>query len=163
MESAEKCLENPEDYQGRATLMWAATLALNGLPVAGIGQFNFPNHLIEHALSALYDIAHGAGLSIIIPGWMKYASKHSPTKFAQFAERVFGIQEESPEKTAEKGIEALKAWFDKIGSPTSLAAANIPEDAIENLAQNAADLGVVWNNVPEYTKDVIIEILTLCK
>ena len=67
------------------------------------------------------------------------------------------------EKAAEKGIEALKAWFDKIGSPTSLAAVNIPEDAIENLAQNAADLGVVWNNVPEYTKDVIIEILTLCK
>ena len=105
--------------------MWAATLALNGLPVSGIGQFNFPNHLIEHALSALYDIAHGAGLSIVIPGWMKYASKQSPAKFAQFAERVFGIQEESPEKAAEKGIEALKAWFDKIGSPTSLAAANI--------------------------------------
>ena len=163
MESAEKCLENPEDYQGRATLMWSATLALNGLPVSGIGDFMFPNHLIEHSLSALYDIAHGAGLAIVMPGWMKYyAAKNSPKKFAQFAERIFGIKEDSPEKAAEKGIEALKAWFEKIGAPTTLSAGNIPEEEIGKIAENAAALAVVWG-IPVYTKEVIEDVLRLCK
>lgn len=162
MESTERCLENPEDYQGRATLMWAATLALNGLPVAGIGKHGFPNHMIEHSLSAIYDIAHGAGLSIVIPGWMKYVSRKSPAKFAQFAERVFDIQQNSPEKAAATGIKTLKAWFDKIGSPTTLSAGNIPEEDIEKIAENALMLAKKWK-LSEYTKDVIVEILRLCK
>ena len=137
MECAEKLLENPKDYQARATMMWASTLALNGLPVAGIGKFEFPTHMIEHSLSSMYDMAHGAGLSIVTPGWMKYVYKKSPAKYAQFAERVFGIQEESPEKTAAKGIETLQAWFDKIGSPTTLTAGNIPINDIPKIAENA--------------------------
>lgn len=162
MESTERCLENPEDYQGRATMMWAATLALNGLPVAGIGKHGFPNHMIEHSLSAIYDIAHGAGLSIVIPGWMKYVSRKSPAKFAQFAERVFDIHKNSPEEAAKKGIEALKSWFEKIGTPTSLSAGNIPEEDIERIAENAIMLAKKWK-LNEYTKDVIAEILRLCK
>jgi alcohol dehydrogenase YqhD (iron-dependent ADH family) len=162
MESTERCLENPEDYQGRATMMWAATLALNGFPVAGIGKHGFPNHMIEHSLSAIYDVPHGAGLSIVIPGWMKYASRKSPAKFAQFAKRVFEIQEDVPEKAAEKGIEALKAWFEKIKSPTSLSAGNIPEEDIERIAENALMLAKKWK-LSEYTKEVIAEILRLCK
>jgi alcohol dehydrogenase YqhD (iron-dependent ADH family) len=162
MESTERILENPKDYQGRATMMWAATLALNGLPVAGIGPHGFPNHLMEHSLSAIYDIAHGAGLSIIMPGWMRYASRKSPAKFAQFAERVFGIKESSSEKSAEKGIAALKAWFEKIGSPTTLAAAKIPAIDIEKIAENVVMLAKKWK-LSEYTKEVIAEVLTLCK
>jgi alcohol dehydrogenase YqhD (iron-dependent ADH family) len=162
MESTERILENPQDYQGRATMMWAASLALNGLPVAGIGQHSFPNHMIEHSLSAIYDIPHGAGLSIVIPGWMKYASRKSLAKFVQFAEQVFDIYENSPEQAAEKGIEALKAWFEKIGSPTTLSAGNIPEGDIEKIAENAVMLAKKWK-LTEYTKDVITEVLRLCK
>lgn len=163
MESTERILNDPEDYQGRATMMWAAAMAFNGLPVAGIGKIGFPNHMIEHSLSAIYDIAHGAGLSIVIPGWMKYASQKSPRKFAQFAERVFGIQEDSPEKAAEKGINALKTWFETIGSPTSLSAGNIPEEDIEKIAANASMLAKKWNLIDDYPQHVIAEILTLCK
>jgi len=162
MESTERILENPQDYQGRATMMWAATLALNGLPVAGLGLHGFPNHMIEHSLSALYDIAHGAGISIIIPGWMRYASRKSPAKFAQFAEHVFGLQGRSPEKSAEKGIAALKAWFEKIGSPTTLAAANIPANDIAKIAENAVMLAKKWK-LNEYTQEVIAEVLRLCR
>lgn len=162
MECAEKILENSEDYQARATMMWASTLALNGLPVAGIGYYEFPTHMIEHSLSSMYDMAHGAGLSIVTPGWMKYAYKKSPAKFAQFAERVFGIQEESPEKTAEKGIETLQTWFDKIGSPTTLRAANIPAGDIPKIAENAEQAAVLWE-LKRYTTEVIIEILNLCQ
>jgi alcohol dehydrogenase YqhD (iron-dependent ADH family) len=107
-------------------------------------------------------MAHGAGLSIVTPGWMKYMYKKSPAKYAQFAERVFGIQEESPEKAAEKGVEALQAWFDKIGSPTTLAAGNIPADDIPKIAENAEQAAVLWE-LKGYTKDVITEILNLCQ
>ncbi len=163
MESTERILKNPEDYQGRATMMWAAALALNGLPVAGIGLHGFPNHMIAHSLGALYDLPHGAALSIVIPGWMKYASRKSPAKFAQFAERVFGIHENSPEKAAEKGIEALKAWFEKIGSPVTLLVENISEEDIEKIAKNATMLANKWKLIDEYPKEVIAEILELCK
>jgi alcohol dehydrogenase YqhD (iron-dependent ADH family) len=163
MESTERILNDLEDYQGRATMMWAAAMAFNGLPVSGIGKIGFPNHMIEHSLSGIYDIAHGAGLSIVIPGWMKYASRKSPRKFAQFAERVFDIQEDSPEKASEKGIEALKTWFESIGSPTSLAAGNIPEEDIEKIAANASTLAKKWGLIDDYPQHVIAEILALCK
>ncbi len=162
MESTERILENPEDYQGRATMMWAAALALNGLPVAGIGGHGFPNHMIEHSLSALYDIPHGAGLSIVMPGWMRYVSRTSPTKFAQFAERVCDIHEDSPERAAQKGIETLKAWFEKIGGPTSLSAGHIPADDIDMIADNAVMLARKWN-LTAHTKDVIAEVLRHCQ
>lgn len=161
MENTEICLDNPQDYQGRAVMMWAATLALNGLPVSGIGEFSFPNHMIEHSLSAIYDIAHGAGLSIVIPGWMTYAASGAPVKFAQFAERIFGIVSNSPERTAEMGIEALKSWFRNIGSPVSLSEVNISENDIEMIAENATMLAQKWQ-LHEYTKDVITEVLKLC-
>ncbi len=163
MESMERLLENPADYQGRATLMWGATLALNGLHLAGIGPFGFPNHAIEHSLSAFYDIAHGAGLSIVIPGWMQYASEKNPAKFAQFAKRVFHIvKEDSDEQTAAKGTEALKAWFKKIGSPVTLSEAEIPASDIDALAENATMLCTKWG-LTDYTKEEIAKVLTRCQ
>ncbi len=162
MESTERILKTPDDYQGRATMMWAAALALNGLPVAGIGGYGFPNHMIEHSLSAIYNIPHGAGLSIVMPGWMTYASRKSPAKFAQFAERVFGIHETSPEASAAKGIDALKAWFEKLGAPTSLSAGNIPETDIDMIAENAVVLAQKWK-LTGYTQDVIADVLRLCQ
>ena len=162
MESADRIMDNAEDYQGRATMMWAATLALNGLPVAGIGATKSPNHLIAHSLGAMYDIAHGAALSIVIPGWMTYASQKSPRKFAQFAQRIFDIRGETPEKQAEKGIANLKTWFHKIGAPVSLAEGNIPEEDIEKIAENTQSLARKWNIADEYTPETVEHILRLC-
>ena len=163
MESADRVMANPTDYQGRATLMWAATLALNGLPPAGIGPFGFPNHMIEHSLSALYDLAHGAGLAIVIPGWMQYAARRNPAKFAQFAQRVFHfVSADSPEMTAAKGIEALKAWFRKLGCPVTLAAAEIPAADIEQIAENATMLAKKWG-LTDYTQAEIVNVLTFCQ
>jgi alcohol dehydrogenase YqhD (iron-dependent ADH family) len=75
MEATEKSLANPKDYDARANFMWSGTLAFNGLTTAGMGVVGFPVHMIEHSLSALYDIAHGAGLSIMLPGWMAWSAK----------------------------------------------------------------------------------------
>ncbi len=161
MECYERIVRDPKDYQGRATFMWTATLAWNGLGTTGIGDFGVPMHMLEHPLSALYDIAHGAGLSITIPAWMTWASRKDSRKFAQFAQNIFNIRAESIEEAAQEGISALKGWFDEIGSPTSFRAAGIPAADIEKIAENALELAKVWG-LHEYTKELIIELYTLC-
>jgi alcohol dehydrogenase YqhD (iron-dependent ADH family) len=161
MESCARVLANPHDYQGRADLMWTATLALNGLTGAGLGKVGFPMHMIEHSLSALYDVPHGAGLSAIIPGWMRHQCQKAPQRFAQFARRVFDIRDNSVETEARQGIIALEDWFGKVNSPASLAALNIPKDDIPLIAENAAPLAKIWR-MPDYDRKRIEAILTGC-
>jgi alcohol dehydrogenase YqhD (iron-dependent ADH family) len=161
VDATNRLMANLEDYDARATMMWAASLALNGLTTAGIGAYGFPNHMLAHSLSALYDIPHGAALSIVIPGWMKYSATQSPEKYARFAERVFALPGRPPAEAALAGIEALRGWFEQIGSPTTLAAVNIPAGDIERMAANATMLAEKWR-LKAYTKDVIAEILKLC-
>jgi|LGVE01.1.fsa_nt_gb alcohol dehydrogenase YqhD (iron-dependent ADH family) len=161
IESTEQILVQPDHPEARATMMWAATWALNGLSTAGIGVYGFPNHMIEHSLSALYDIAHGAGLSIVIPGWMAYKAEQQPAKFAQFAERVFGCNEGDEQERAQAGIAALKGWFAKIDSPVTLEAGGIPAGDIPAIAENATMLAQKWG-LTEYSSDVIASILKRC-
>lgn len=160
MESAEIILKNPLDYEARATLMWAASLAWNGLSTAGVEDSSYPNHMFAHILGAQYDIAHGAALSIIIPAWMKYKYKENISQFAGFAEIIFGIKEKSSEISAIKGIEQLKSWFKKIGSPVSFKDAKLPEGGLEKLAGEIIDLSKIWG-ITGYNKQVIMDILNL--
>ncbi len=118
-------------------------------------------HLIEHSLSALYNVPHGAGLSVIIPGWMRHQCRTTPQRFAQFAERVFDCRNGSTEERARKGIDALEQWFQKIHSPTSLKALNIPGQDIPLIAENAVDLARVWR-MPDYDREHIHAILAGC-
>jgi alcohol dehydrogenase YqhD (iron-dependent ADH family) len=161
MDSCDRVLKNLEDYDARADLMWAATLALNGLTGSGLGKVGFPMHLIEHSLSALYNVAHGAGLSVVIPGWMSHECETRPEKFTQFAERVFGFNSGTDTQKALDGILCLKGWFDMIKSPTSLGAINVPESDIPKIAENATGLAKIWQ-MKDYTKEKIEEILRLC-
>ncbi len=162
IESTEAILKDPRNYNARANTMWAATLGFNGLTTAGMGFVSFPAHMIEHSLSALYDIAHGAGLSITLPGWMSWAVGKNPAKFARLAREVFGVAEKDDGKAAREGIRLLKSWFSSIGSPTTLNGAGIPEDDIGRIAGNACATAAVWG-MKAYTAEVIAEILQLCK
>lgn len=162
IESTEQILLQPDHPEARATMMWAATWALNGLSTAGIGVYGFPNHMIEHSLSALYDVAHGAGLSIVMPGWMAYKAEQQPAKFAQFAERIFGCSEGDEFARAQAGILALKGWFAKINSPVTLSAGGIPDGDIPAIADNATMLAQKWG-LSEYSSDVIASILKRCR
>jgi alcohol dehydrogenase len=161
MESCNRVLNRLDDYQARADLMWTATLALNGLTGAGLGKVGFPMHMIEHSLSAFYNVPHGAGLSAVIPGWMRFHAQLDPMRFAQFAERVFDIREGSIEERAAGGIEALTTWFTKVNSPTTITALQIPEDDIPKIAENALTLGKVWR-MNDYDNDKIDTILRNC-
>ncbi len=153
MESTEILLQNPEDYNARAEFMWAATQALNGSTSAGTNPSGFPNHMIEHSLSALFNIAHGAGLAIVIPAWMQWFKNQNHAQFERFSKEIFGLN------SVDEGILALKNWFAKIGAPVHLEEASISKNEISAIAENAAQTAVVWGMNAVYTKRAIEDIL----
>jgi alcohol dehydrogenase YqhD (iron-dependent ADH family) len=133
IEEVPKVMKNPADYQARANVMWAGMVAHNDL--CGVGrEQDWSSHSIEHELSSLYDIAHGAGLAVIMPAWMKYVMRHDSARFAQFATRVWGCDMNfgDPERTALEGIGRFRSFLDSIGMPSTFAdigasASDIPE------------------------------------
>ncbi|HHU92445.1 MAG TPA: iron-containing alcohol dehydrogenase [Halanaerobiaceae bacterium] len=157
-------MEEPENYNARAELMWAGTLAHNG--IVGTGRIgDWASHAIEHELSALYDVAHGAGLAVVFPAWMLYVYKHNINRFAQFAVNVFNVDYDyaSPEKTALEGIRQLKKFFQRIGMPTSLKELNIPTDSLEEMARKCKrpNQGKLGYFLP-LTEEDILAIYRLC-
>lgn len=160
MDSCNRVLADPCDYPARADLMWCTTLALNGWTAAGLGLVGFPMHMIEHSLSAIYDVPHGAGLSVVMPGWLKYKAKEKPAKFAQLGRRLFRLEGQDI-GTARQGIDLLENWFKQIKSPTRLEQLDIPASDISNIAENALALAKVWR-LKDYDKEHIEKILKLC-
>ncbi len=129
-----KVIADPNDYNARANLMWAGMVAHNDLLGVGREQ-DWASHQLEHELSALYDVAHGAGLAVIFPAWMKYVMKHDVMRFAQFATRVFGCQMDfhNPEKTAREGIRKFEEFLLSIGMPIRFNALGAKKDDISIL------------------------------
>lgn len=128
-----KVKQNPEDYDARANLMWSGMIAHNG--ICGVGrEEDWASHALEHELSALYDVTHGAGLSVIFPAWMTWMASHNPKKIAQFAVRVFGVESDgSDEETALKGIGLLKDFFRSIELPVTMSELGIDSPDIDLL------------------------------
>ncbi len=140
LHNAPKALKNPYDYDTRAEIMWASTLAHNDLIGTGREQ-DWATHNIEHEISGIYDIAHGAGLAIVFPAWMKYVMEEDVARMAQFANRVFDI-EINPydfKETALAGITALEKFYQKIGMPIRLSDAGIDDKRIEEMAKKATN------------------------
>jgi len=162
MDSCDRCLVDPHDYQARADLMWTATLALNGLTAAGLGRVGFPMHMIEHSLSALYDVPHGAGLSMVIPGWLRWHSIRETRKIIQLGERIFDFQLRDIEPTAYATIKILENWFSRINSPIRLSESGIPPADIPAIADNALKLAKIWR-LDQYSREDIEGILSLCR
>ena len=113
--------------------------------------------MIEHAMSAVTDCAHGAGLSVVMPAWMKWYKERNLSAFERFAREIFGL------KTADEGINALKAWFDKIGSPTSLSQLKIEEGELKEIIDVAVRHSNDWGMSEIYTKEAITRIFELAK
>lgn len=156
-------MDNPKDYNIRAEIMWAGTLAHNDLLGTGREQ-DWSSHIIEHELSGIYDIAHGAGLSILFPAWMKYVYKNDISRFAQFANRVFDIEINTfnQEETALKGIKAVENFFKSLNMPTKLSDISINDENFENMASKATNFGK--NKIGGFVKldkDDIVEIFKL--
>lgn len=118
IKEAPKALANPADYEARANIMWAGMVAHND--ICGVGrEQDWSTHQIEHELSGLYDVAHGAGLAVMFPAWMKHVMHHDVMRFAQFAVRVWGCEMDfqNPENTAKQGIAKFEQFLTSIGMP----------------------------------------------
>ncbi|MBP3543093.1 MAG: iron-containing alcohol dehydrogenase, partial [Lachnospiraceae bacterium] len=133
-----RVIENPDNYDARANIMWAGMMAHNNS--CGVGRTqDWTSHDVEHELSALYDCAHGAGLAVVMPAVFTYNMKHDVKRFAQVAERVWGcrMNVENPEETAKAGIEALREFLISIGMPKNFAELGAKAEDIEKLAHTA--------------------------
>ncbi len=151
--TTEILLQDAGNYEARAEFAWAATQALNFTTFCGIENNRFDTHFLEHTLSAEYNIAHGAGLSILMPAWMKWQKQFLPERFEQFARNIFNV------KGADAGIEALKLWYRKIGTPVTLAEGNIPEADIPVLVEKLLVVAKMWGAESLYTNEMIMEVV----
>ena len=130
-------MADPHDYEARAAIMWAGTLAHNN--IAGVGrEQDWASHRIEMELSALYDVAHGAGLSVVMPAWMDYVLDHDVARFVRFATKVFGKElcADDPKKTAKAGIEALRKLWHDAGLPVNFEELGAKAEDIPKLVAN---------------------------
>lgn len=161
IEEAPKVMSNPEDYDARANIMWSGTMAHNGL--TGCGRIDdWATHGLEHELSAVYDVTHGAGLAVMFPAWMTYAAEENPWKIAQFARRVFDIDEKDDKKAALAGIEELKKFLSSIGMPINMKELGIEKPDFELLASKVVEnKGQVFGNYIKVNKEVAEAIYRL--
>ena len=135
--AARVAVKNPKDYDAMAQLMWASTIAHN--ETVGVGrESDFASHQIEHELSGLYDVAHGAGLAVVFPAWMRFLYEKKPMRFAQYAVRVWNCEMdfEHPEKTALLGIEAHERFLREIGMPLTMKELGAKSEDIPYLAEH---------------------------
>lgn len=131
-----RVIADPDNYQARANIMWAGTVAHTN--IVGVGrQQDWNSHGIEHELSALYDCAHGAGLAVIMPAWMEFVYKHNALRFAQAAVRIWGCQMdfENPENTALEGIARFRSFLRSIGMPINFRELGAREEDIPALVE----------------------------
>lgn len=128
-------LKDPTDYVARANIMWASTFALCGMLNNG-KKTDWASHNIEHPLSAVFDVAHGAGLAVVHPNYMKYFCAYAPERYARYAVQVWGVDPagKSSLEVAQEGIQRTRDFFNEIGAPATLADLGIPESAIDDLA-----------------------------
>lgn len=132
---APKVMENPLDYQARANIMWSGTLAHNGLCGCGRAE-DWSSHGMEHELSALYGVTHGAGLAVVFPAYITYMAHHKPEKAAQLATRVFDVEPTgSLSDDALEGVTRMKRFFRSIGMPVTLAELGIDNPDIPRLVE----------------------------
>jgi alcohol dehydrogenase YqhD (iron-dependent ADH family) len=131
-----RVIENPDNYEARANIMWAGTMAHNNCCGVGRSQ-DWLSHALEHELSALYDCAHGAGLAVTMPAVFTYELSHDVMRFAKVAVRVWGCQMDfdNPERTALEGIKALKNFLSSIGMPVTFAELGAKEEDIPKLVE----------------------------
>ena len=144
MEAAPKALKNPEDYDARAAIMWAGSVSHNGLTGCGRGGIgrvgDWACHQLEHELSGMFDVTHGAGLAAIWEAGSSYVMPSAPQRFARFARNVMGVNEPDDEKAARAGIAAYKEFLRSIGMPTNLRelGLDLTDEQLDKLAYNCS-------------------------
>lgn len=153
-----KAIENPEDYNARAQIMWGGMIAHNN--TCGVGRVqDWGSHGLQAPIGALYDSAHGAGLATMCPAWMKYVYKHDVARFVQYATRVWGVDNDvyDPEGVALEGIARTKAFFKSLGMPVTLSELGVKDEDLDFLCDRTT------GNFVKLQKDDIRAIYELAR
>ncbi len=163
MECMDRILADPKDKEARAQMMWTASYAWNGFYPCGLGPADATIHVLGHSLSNFYDTPHGAAMSVTIPATMRYFLHTKTRRLAGIAREVFAVREADDLAAAKAGIAAIVAWFKKIGTPTTLAEAGIPSEAIAKMAPDALKTAQAWGLGDLYTLEICTKMFELCK
>ncbi len=161
IEEGPKVLKNPHDYDLRANIMWCATQALNGLIACGVVQ-DWSTHMIGHELTALYGIDHALSLAVVFPAVLRHQRVKKERKLLQYADRIWGIREGSPEERVYKAIDKTIEFFRSLGVGTTLAEYDIPKDGGEKVAARLSSRGAVLGENQNIGKSEVVEILSIC-
>ena len=167
-DSAMEVMRNSTDYRHRAQIMWAGSLSHNDLTECGSTK-DFATHRLEHELSAMFDVTHGAGLAAIWGSWARFVLPGHEARFARFATNVMGVDCDFTDlrRTAERGIEATERFFSSLGMPVSiheLLGRDITDDEIEEMARRASHDGqITLGNIRMLKREDMVEIYKMAK
>lgn len=161
MEEGRKVMKNPQDYQARANIMWAGTMAHNG--ICGCGRVeDWSSHFMEHEISAIYGVTHGAGLAVVFPAWIAYMASVKPEKPAQLARRVLGVKNADDRAAALEGAARLKSFFAEISLPTTFAGLGVDNPDIPLLVEHLhSNKGELIGNYSKLDSEATTEIYKL--
>ena len=142
IEQGPKAIANPQDYETRANIMWAATSALNGTIGVGVPQ-DWATHMIGHELTALHDIDHARTLAIVLPSLLRHTKAEKHAKLLQYAERVWGIEQGTDDQKIDEAISKTQDFFESLGIRTRLKDYDIGETELEALVKQLKKHGMV--------------------
>ncbi|MGN0077699.1 MAG: iron-containing alcohol dehydrogenase [Coriobacteriales bacterium] len=164
IEYAPKALANPEDYEARANLMWAASVAMTNICSCGAPSLPWGCHSIEHELSAYYGVTHGAGLAVVTPAWMRFAlSERTVARFAAYGVNVWGLDPDADQmETAKAAIERTAEFFASLGLPATLTEMGIDDEHFAAMAEHAATTGMLAYAYAPMTAADVEGILRAC-
>ncbi|WP_051754422.1 iron-containing alcohol dehydrogenase [Thermodesulfobacterium commune] len=155
MKWSKAAIYDPTNYEARANLMWASSLALCGLPKAGMGKYRFFIHALEHTLSGVYDLPHGLGLAVITYAWMKVYKKNK--LLHKFFEKVLNIKIED-KISVEMGIEVFENWLRDLRLLYTLKDLKLPQEDLEYLIDKAYHILTIWQVADEYSKEDVSKV-----
>ena len=165
MASLERIMKNPADFDARAAVMWAGALAWNGIANAGLEGAMIPNHMLEHPLSAVYDVSHGAGLAVVFPAWLEYKKGEITGRILRFGEKILGMKDLTGDndslEAADKVIERFRTWIASVGCPLTMRELGIENPDIDELVKQAGTLCRLWG-IPDYTAEDLEAIYRSC-
>ncbi len=147
--------KDPDDYNARANLAWTATLGLNGISGVALKGGDWGSHRIEHGISALHpEVAHGAGLAVVFPAWIKYVSNENPVLFSRWAKNIWNAD------SVDEALNNMKKQFFNWNAPISLRNLGIREDEIFDITENAIRIGSI-GVLKNFNFDDIVNILKI--
>jgi alcohol dehydrogenase YqhD (iron-dependent ADH family) len=159
---APQAYEQPDNYEARSNIMWAGTLALNSLLSCG-KMTDWATHLIEHEVSAIYDLTHGAGLAIITPAWMRFVlDNYNSYKFCEIGRNVFGLSGNDSMELANKSIDKVEEFFKRLNMPVRLCEADIDSSKIDLMAEKVISRFGKIGGFKQLDKKDVVAILTSC-